>query len=67
MKTECSEFAPLDVERAKEIEEIVNRAAREQKAVIVDADEGGLTGSAATDLLSPSENTNALVRYQRHY
>ncbi len=67
MKTECCEFAPLDMERAKELEEIVNRAALEQKAVIVDADEGGITGSAATELLSPSDNTNALVRYQRHY
>ncbi len=67
MKTETSEFAPLEVERATELQEIINRAARDKRAVILDPDEDGVAGSAPAELISPNENTNALVRYQRHY
>ncbi len=67
MKTECPEFAPLDLERAEELEEIINGAARENKAVLLDSEEEGVTGSAPTELLSPNKRVNALVRYQRHY
>ncbi len=67
MKTEYPEFEPLDVQRATELQETINRAAREKKPVLVDEDEGGLAGIAPDELLSPNENTNALVRYQRHY
>ena len=67
MKTQSLEFAPLEVERATELQETINRAAREKKAVLLDSDEDGVTGAMPTDLISPEENTNALVRYQRHY
>jgi hypothetical protein len=67
MKTVCSEFAPLETERANELEEIINGAARERRGVLIDPDDEGISGSTATPLISPNENTNALVRYQRHY
>lgn len=67
MKQELAEFEPLEMQRALDLREVINRAAREQKAVVVDPDEGGVIAAASTDLISPSENTNALVRYQRHY
>lgn len=67
MKTELAEFAPLDVERAEELRDIINKAAQEKEAVTIDPDEEGITGSSSPDLLSPTENTNGLVRYRRHY
>ncbi len=67
MTTASAEFAPLDLERAKELEEIINEAGSQRKAVLIDADEGGIAGCAPTDLLSPIQSTNALVRYGRHY
>lgn len=67
MKRELAEFAPLGLERATELQEIINRAALEKKAVVIDPDEGGIVGSSSSDLMSSNENTNALVRYQRHY
>ncbi len=67
MKTAISEFAPLEMERAQELQEIINSAAREDKAVVMDPAEEGITGAEQSDLISPNQNTNALVRYQRHY
>jgi hypothetical protein len=67
MKTQCTEFAPLEVEEATELQEIINRAGREKRAVVCDPDEEGVNGSETVELLEPSENTNGLVRYQRHY
>ncbi len=67
MKTVTSEFAPLPIEEATELEEIINRAAREKEAVIIDPDEAGITDATAPELISENDNTNALVRYQRHY
>ena len=67
MKTETAEFAPLDLERAEELRDIINEAAREQKAVVIDPLNRGVTGSAQVGLISPREYTNALVRYRRHY
>ncbi len=67
MKTAISEFAPLEMERAEELQEIINSAAREDKAVIMDPAEEGITAAEQSDLISPNQNTNALVRYQRHY
>ena len=68
MKTASLEFAPLDVEQAKELEELINSAAREKKAVVIDPEEEGLIGSAPKEeLISPAEKTNGLARYQRHY
>ncbi len=67
MKTALMEFAPLEIDRAKELEELINGAARERKGLIIDPDEGGVSGTTETTLLSPNSKTNALVRYQRHY
>ena len=67
MKTECCEFAPLELDRATELQEIINEAAREKQAVLIDPDEEGLSGLAPSELISPNENVNGLVRYQRHY
>ena len=67
MKTASSEFAPLEMERASELEEIINRAGRERGAVIIDPDEAGITGPGVTELISENDRTNALARYQRHY
>ena len=67
MKIETAEFAPLDLERAEELRDIINEAAREQRAVIIDPQNRGVTGSTRVGLISPREHTNALVRYRRHY
>ena len=67
MKTLCSEFAPLETERATELQEIINGAARDRGGVIIDSDDRGISRTASTSLISPNENTNVLVRYQRHY
>ncbi len=49
MQNEFAEFAPVGMERATELQEILNRAAREKKAVVVDPDKGGITGSSSVD------------------
>lgn len=67
MKTEYAEFAPLELERAEELRDIINQAARQREAIIIGPNERGITGSTRAELISPQENTNALVRYRRHY
>jgi hypothetical protein len=67
MKTEYTEFAPLDFERAEELRDIINQAARTSDAVIIDPNNRGVTGSTRVGLISPREKTNGLVRYRRHY
>lgn len=67
MKTDCVEFAPLEVDRAIELEETINTAGRGATVLFIDPDEQGIGGSTEADIVSPAENTNALVRYQRHY
>lgn len=67
MKTVSSEFAPLETEQAIELEEIINRAAREKGAVLIDPDEAGITGLTAKESISTNDRINALARYQRHY
>jgi len=67
MKTETLEFAPLPLERAEELKDIVNRAGVSKEAVVINPSEEGVTGTEDPDLISPDENTNGLVRYQRHY
>ncbi|HTL57459.1 MAG TPA: hypothetical protein VL361_17370 [Candidatus Limnocylindrales bacterium] len=67
MKTEYTEFAPLDFDRAEELRDIINGAARTSEAIIIDPNNRGITGSTRVGLISPKENTNALVRYRRHY
>jgi len=67
MKTEYAEFAPLEVERAEELRDVINKAARDREAIIIGPNERGITGSTRAELISPQENTNALVRYRRHY
>jgi hypothetical protein len=67
MSTTISEFAPLELEEAIELKELIGRAAQQDEAVIINRDESGLAGPVSPDLISPSENTNALARFQRHY
>ena len=67
MKTETLEFAPLPLKRAEELKDIINRAGVSKEAVIINPAEGGVIGTEDLDLISPDENTNGLVRYQRHY
>jgi hypothetical protein len=67
MKTEYTEFAPLDFERAEELRDLINQAARTSDAIIIDPNNRGITGSTRVGLISPREKTNALVRYRRHY
>ncbi len=67
MKTEYIEFAPLDLDRAEELRDIINQAGRSHDAIIIDPNHRGITGSTRAGLISPKENTNALVRYRRHY
>ena len=67
MRIECAEFEPLEAERAEELRDIINRAAREEEAVVIEPEEGGVVGTSPVNLISPNENTNGLVRYQRHY
>jgi hypothetical protein len=67
MMTECLEFEPIELDRAEELKDIINRAGRESEAVMIEPAGRGITASLPVDLISPSENTNALVRYRRHY
>ena len=67
MKTAYPEFAPLETERATELQDIINRAGHDKQPVIIDPDGSGVTGTEDDELVSPGDHTNALVRYQRHY
>ncbi len=67
MKTEYAEFAPLEMERAEELRDVINRAAQQREAIVIGPYDRGITGSTRAELISPEQNTNALVRYRRHY
>lgn len=67
MNGTCNEFAPIEVGRARELRTILNGATRNRHAVIINLDGQGVTGTATADLIAPDEDTNGLVRYQRHY
>lgn len=60
------EYAPLDAQRAKELEFIIDKASHQSEAVVIDPSQG-VMGSKSVSLISPNENTNALVRFGRHY
>ena len=60
------DFAPLEPERAKELEFVIDNAARGKQAVVIEPDHG-VAGAQPFSLVSPSANTNALVRFGRHY
>ncbi len=59
-------FAPLEPERAQELEFIIDNAARSKQAVVIDPDQG-VMGAQPVSLISPNSTTNGLVRYGRHY
>ncbi len=59
-------FAPLDNERAQELEFIIDNAAKSKQAVVIDPEQG-VMGAQPVSLISPNANTNALVRYGQHY
>jgi hypothetical protein len=59
-------FAPLDPQRAQELEWVIDKAAQSNQVVVIDPDEG-LKGVKAMSLISPNANTNGLVRFGRHY
>ncbi|HEV2435687.1 MAG TPA: hypothetical protein VG077_06780 [Verrucomicrobiae bacterium] len=59
-------FAPLEPERAQELEFIIDNAARSKQAVVIDPDQG-VRGAQPVSLISPNASTNGLVRYGRHY
>jgi hypothetical protein len=61
-----TDFAPLDPERVKELEFIIDSAATDKQAVVIDADRG-VAGAQPASLISPASNTNGLVRYGTHY
>ncbi len=61
------EFAPLELSRAEELKRLINLAARSHNAVVIDPAQGGVSDTADVDLISPADQTNALVRFQRHY
>jgi hypothetical protein len=67
MKIDYCEFAPIDIDRANDLKEIINRAAIEEEAVVIDPEERGIVGSSPTGLISSTEDVNALSRYRRHY
>jgi hypothetical protein len=59
-------FAPLEPERAQELEFIIDNAAGSKQAVVIDPDQG-VMGAQPVSLISPNSTTNGLVRYGRHY
>lgn len=59
-------FAPLEPQQARELEFTINEAAKQGQAVIIDPNQG-ISGRKATSLISPTANTNGLVRYGRHF
>jgi hypothetical protein len=60
------DFAPLDSRRANELEFIIDKAADESQAVVIKPGKG-LEDAKPADLISPSANTNTLVRFGEHY
>lgn len=66
MGNQNSDFRPLEPERAKDLEFIINKATRDKEAIVIDPD-SGVSGTKPVNLLSPNSKTNALVRYGRHY
>jgi hypothetical protein len=61
------EFAPLEMARAEELKRLINLAARSKEGVVIDPAGGGINDTVEVGLISPEQNTNALVRFQRHY
>jgi hypothetical protein len=61
-----SEFAPLELARALELKRLINLAAKNQAAVVIEPTQG-VTDAVVVNLISPIEKTNALVRFHRHY
>jgi apolipoprotein N-acyltransferase len=59
-------FAPLEPARAQELEFIIDHAANNKQAVVIDPDQG-VKGAQPVSLISPNANTNGLVRYGCHY
>ena len=49
MKTEYAEFAPLEMGRAEELRDVINKAARDREAIIIGPNERGITGSTRAD------------------
>ncbi len=60
------DFAPLEPQRAQELEWVIDQAAKSKQVVVIDPDDG-LKGAQPASLISPNANTNGLVRYGRHY
>ena len=67
MSMSTGEVPPLDVKEAKELELILQDAAQNKAAVVIDVDDKGVIGSRRPELISPNENLNAEVRFGRHY
>ena len=61
-----SNLAPLEPQRAAELERLINKAAQSKEALIIDVD-CGVVDSKPTSLISPNEQLNGLVRFGRHY
>lgn len=66
MGKQNTDFAPLDSQRADELEFIIDKAADQSQAVVIKSGKG-LEGAKPAHLISPSANTNSLVRFGEHY
>ena len=66
MGKQNTDFAPLDSKRADELEFIIDKAADENQAVVIQSGKG-LEAARPVSLISPNTNTNSLVRFGEHY
>ncbi len=60
-------FEPLELDRANELNDLINQAGESRQAVVIDPEEEGLTGLTPPETNPPEERLNGLARFQRHY
>ncbi|HOX02159.1 MAG TPA: hypothetical protein P5555_07360 [Candidatus Paceibacterota bacterium] len=66
MGNSTSAFKPLEQVQAEKLEQHLNRASTGREVLVIDPEQG-IQDSKPLSLISPSEVTNGLVRYRRHY
>ena len=59
-------FAPIDLERATELEALINRAGRDNSVLVVDPDQG-VQGVRRPADISPDEGTVGISRFRTYF
>ena len=66
MKPAMTKVVPLEWNEAKNLEQLLNNAANERQALVVDPKQG-VTGAVPAGLISPNDSINGSVRFTTHY